>query len=67
MELQGWQMWIVFGRSERDAKVDVHGALERFTARPAGDDRADESVSGRERFDHGCVVEFFGEAKNQAV
>ena len=67
MELQGWEMWIVLGRSERNANADVYGALERFIARPAGNDRADESVSGRERFDHGCVVEFFGEAKNQAV
>ena len=67
MELQGRQMWIVLGRSEWNAEADVHGAVERFTARSAGDNRADESVSGPERPDHGRLLEFFGEEKNQTV
>src|SRR6266481_2330691 len=67
MELQSGQMRIVLGRSERDAEADVHGAVERFTARSAGHDRTDESIPGPERSDHRCFVEFFGEEENQTV
>src|SRR5260370_28406316 len=60
-------MRILLGRSERDAEADVYGAVERFTARPADPNRTDESVSGPERSDHRCFVEFFGEEENQTV
>src|SRR5205814_10280782 len=55
------------GRSERDAEADVHGAVERFTARSASHDRSDESIPDPERSDHRCFVEFFGEEENQTL
>src|SRR6266403_141452 len=67
MELQGRQMRIVLGRSKRNAEADVHGAVERFAARPTGHNRTDESLSGPERPDQRCFVEFFGEEENQTV
>ena len=67
LELQGRQVRFVFGRSERHAEADVHDADERSAARQADHDRADEGVSGAQGFDHGCVVEFSGEEKDQDI
>src|SRR5205085_824142 len=67
LELQSGKMRFVFGGGERDAEADVHGAHERFTARSAGHDRTDESVSSSQRSHHGRLLEFFGEAANQTV
>src|SRR5882724_454906 len=67
MELQGREVRIVFGGSQRYAETDVHDANERIAARQTDHGRADESVSGAERFDYGRVMEFSGEEKNQEV
>src|SRR6478672_9586704 len=67
MELQGREMRIVFRRSERDAKADVHDADERIAVGKTGDDRAGESFSGHQGFGDRCLVEFSSEEKDQAV
>ena len=67
LELQSGQVRLVFGGSKRHAEADVHDAHERSAARPAGHDRADESVPAREGFDHRCVVEFRGEKTDQEI
>src|SRR5438128_4224241 len=67
MELQGGQVRLVLSGSERDAEADVHDTYERLAARQTNYRRADESVSDHQRFDHGRIVEFLGEEKNQAV
>ena len=58
MELQGRQMRLVFGGSQRDAKVDVHDAVERSATRKTGDRSADKSVPANKGFGHRCFVEF---------
>ena len=63
LELQGRQMRLVLGGSQRHAEVDVHDAAERSAARKTGHSSADESVSARQGFDHGRLLEFSGEEK----
>ncbi len=67
MELQGGEVRVVFGGSQRYAETDVHDSNERIAARQTDHGRADESVSDRERFDYGRVMEFSGEEKDQEV
>ena len=50
-------MRIVLGGNQWDAEIDVHGPNERSAAEPADHGRADEGVSGGERFDNRRVVE----------
>src|SRR6476646_599341 len=66
MELQGRQVRLVFGGSERDAKADVHDGAERAATGKTGDDRADESFPGHQGFGDRCLMEFSDEEKDQA-
>ena len=67
LELQGGEVRIVFGGSQRYAETDVHDANERIAARQTDHGRADESVSDRERLDHRRLLEFSGKEKDQEV
>src|SRR5262245_10029809 len=67
MELQSREVWIVFGRSERDAEADVYDSDERIAVAKTGDDRAGESFSCYQGFGDRRLMEFSGEEKDQAV
>ena len=60
MELQGREVWIVFGRSERDAEAHVHDADERIALGKTGDDRTDKSFPGYQGFGDRRLLEFLG-------
>src|SRR5260370_35179592 len=67
MELQSGEVRFVLGGSEWDAETDVHDAHERPAVGQTGNDRTDESFPDHERFDHGCLLEFSGEEKDQEI
>src|SRR5207249_11483076 len=67
VELQGGEVRIVFGGSQRNAEAYVYDTNERTAARQTNHGRADESVSDRERLDHGRFLEFSGKEKDQEV
>src|SRR2546427_7578469 len=60
-------MRIVLGGNQRHAEAYVYDKNERAPVGKAGDSRADESVSDRERPDHGRFLELSGKEKDQEV
>src|SRR5579863_9196066 len=67
MELQGWQVRILFGRDQRYAAADVHDTARRTQSRYAGDYRTDEGIPVDSRSGDGRFMELRGQEEDQEV